>query len=274
MQYTREEVEEMRRLMGITDEEPINPAPGIGDVTGEYVLLENIVCRDADGNVREQYPKLYVKKDIERNPDGSFLKVTPYKSAVHFQQQANGLFTPPIGLSCRIAVELYRERADAEIAKILHQYFDYSPQDKDGLGHGWHCHGTLINWARNVIISHPNDSDFPSNGGTSNINAGKRYEISFEREGLQTMSLEDVLKGNNASMKKFVRQFTMLEQPELLVEIGNQFPKKKTAKVWVPGANCKDMRAVWLGCGSNSFILDANDYLYGNDAVRGVSASP
>ena len=78
MPYTPEEVEEMRRLMGITDEpEPMGidaslPA-GIADVTGDYICLENISCVDADGNVTETHPKLYVKKDIERK-DGKFIQ--------------------------------------------------------------------------------------------------------------------------------------------------------------------------------------------------------
>ena len=51
---------------------------GIADVTEDYTVLENISCVDADGNVTETHPKLYVKKDIERNADGSRLKFKPY----------------------------------------------------------------------------------------------------------------------------------------------------------------------------------------------------
>ena len=58
MPYTREEVEEMRRLMGITDEPGADgdrcslPA-GIADVTEDYIVLENISCVDADGMLQK-----------------------------------------------------------------------------------------------------------------------------------------------------------------------------------------------------------------------------
>ena len=271
MPYTREEVEEMRRLMGITDEpEPMGidaslPA-GIADVTGDYICLENISCVDADGNVTETHPKLYVKKDIERNADGSRLKFKPYAGITHFERQNNGLFLPPMGLSCRIAVELFKERQNPEIEKALKQYWDYV--SGDGKGYGWHCQNTLLDWNRNVIINYPNDADFTSHGGKNNVNLGKRYELSFEREGLQTMNLEDALNGHNAGMKKFAGQFTMLEHPELLVELGKYFGKP--ARLWMPDASCRDTRAAWLGCGSNDFDLSANGNLDCNSAARGV----
>jgi len=273
MPYTPEEVEEMRRLMGITEEpEPIKPAiapiSGIGDITADSILFENIVLKDADGNVKENHPKLYVKKDVERNA-GSFIQFTPYKGIAHFEQQNNGLFLPPFGLSCRIAVELFKEKQNPEIEKALKQYWDYV--SGDGKGYGWHCQNTLLDWARNVIINYPNDSDFTSHGGNDNVNSGKRYELSFVRAGLQSMDLEAVLAGNNVGMKQFARQFTMLEQPEALVELGKYF--NKTARLWIPDASCRDTRAAWLGCSSDSCVLVASDYLSGSGAARGVSRS-
>ena len=64
----------------------------------------------------------------------------------------------------------------------------------------------------------------------------------------------------------------MLEHPELLVELGKYFGKP--ARLWMPDASCRDTRAAWLGCGSDSFSLYANIDLGNNYAARGVRASP
>jgi hypothetical protein len=244
----------------------ITPA-GIGDIKEDYICLEHIACFDIDGKVHEYYPKLYIKKDIERNGNGQFIQFTPYKGISHFEQQGNGLFLPSLGLTCNILAALFKERQNPEIEKILNQYWDYV--SGDGNKYGWHAQNTLLDWHRNHIINYPYDGDFNTDGG-NNVNVGKvGYRLSFEREGLQTKELEKVYSGNNSSMKMFMRQFTMmLEQPDMLVEFGKYF--NKPAKIWIPNADCKDTRAAWLGCDHDYLYLDANGNLNSNYAARGV----
>lgn len=224
-------------------------------------MLKNISCIDADGIVREQRQNLRVKKDIERNPDGSIMIFKPYDAAAHLEQKGQHL--PSFPLSCNIALAFYRERADREIAKALQQYKD------KGNGNGWHCQGSLVAWGRGAIINYPNDSDFPSHGGKSGINAGRRYELLFEREGLKDMPIADVLKGDNKNMKRFARQLACVPQLEEFLELGQHLGKMPY--VWVSGS--KETRAVWLG-GNYDFYLLADDYLTNSGAARGVSASP
>ncbi|MFH1065546.1 MAG: hypothetical protein V1734_03510 [Nanoarchaeota archaeon] len=269
MPYTPEEVKEMRRLMGITDEpeqmriDTSLPA-GIADITAVYICLENISCVDADGNITENHPKLYVKKDIERKADGTFIRFTPYKGITHFEQQGNGLFVPSMALSCRILDIAWQNKGNPEFAKILEQYKDYGP------GYGWHCQNTLVDYAGQMIIYYPFDADFTSHGGTSGINTGKKIILPFSKNGLKSAALEDAL--NNANTARFVRQFTGLQNPAVLIEIGKYFGKP--ARLWFPGndaTNCNQTRAAWLGCDNNNFSLNANEYRNNNVvAARGV----
>jgi len=236
---------------------PVITAPAIADITADYILLKNISCIDADGIVREQHQTLRVKKDIERNPDGSIMFFKPYDAAAHLEQK--GMRLPSFPLSCNIALAFYRERADREIAKALQQYKD----------NGWHCQGSLVARGRSAIINYPNDADFPSHGGKSGINAGRRYELLFERN-LKNMLLADVLKGKNQNMKRFVGQLACVPQLEEFLELGQHLGR--IPYVWVSGSN--ETRAAWLGCGNSVFSLSASGSLGSSSAARGVSASP
>ena len=241
---------------------PLQAAPAIAEITGDYILLKNILCVDADGVAREQHQTLRVRKDIERNPDGSIMILKPYDAEAHLEQKGRHL--PSFPLSCNIVLAFYRERADREIAKALQQY------KNKGNGNGWHCQGSLVAWGRGAIINYPNDADFPSHGGNSGINAGRRYELLFEREGLKDMPVADVIKGNNKNMKRFVQQFSCIPKLEEFLELGQHLGK--IPYVWVSSSN--KTRAAWLGCGGDGFNLDANYDLYYDIAARGVRASP
>ena len=46
-------------------------------VEGEYLVLHNISCTDANGKVFERYDTLYVRRDIERS-DGKMQTFIPY----------------------------------------------------------------------------------------------------------------------------------------------------------------------------------------------------
>jgi len=267
MSYTLEEVEEMRRQMGITDEpEPIKPviAPAVSDITADYICLENIACVDADGNVFEQYPKLYVRRDVEKT-DGEILYFTAYNAAAHLEQKA--MRNPSFALHCNIAAALYAQRQEPELNKVLMQYKD------KGNGNGGHKPNTLISYAGQEVMHNPYDSDFPSDGGNSNINTGRRVALGFSKQGLKSMPLEQAL--NDSVALRFAKQLTGMANPELIVELGKYFGKE--AHLWVPNGdatNCNDTRAAWLGCGGSGFGLVADDSLGGSGAARGVRASP
>src|SRR3989338_11093038 len=117
---------------------------------GDFLLLENIVCKDARGRIFEQYKALEVRKDIfrrKRSPQN----FTPCEAAVYCEQQ--GLFLPSFALSCNILTALYQGKSDPAIAKVLGQYKSYSRYCD-----GWHITNTLIDWENTKIIHYPTDS--------------------------------------------------------------------------------------------------------------------
>ena len=67
-----------------------------------------------------------------------------------------------------------------------------------------------------------------------------------------------------------LKDFTGLENPAELSDVARYFGK--TARVWISSEN--KTRTTWLGYsnGNDSFDLNADDYLDGSSAVRGVAS--
>ncbi|MEK6809551.1 MAG: hypothetical protein AABY40_02670 [Nanoarchaeota archaeon] len=248
----------------------------------DFLILQNLTCVDADGRVFEQYPELLVRKDIFRN-GASQINFTPYQAIVHCQGQ--GLFLPSMALSCNIVAVLFQQAVRLEsdgtyttinpdVKKVLDQYKDH------GAGYGWQAQNTVIDYNHQKIIHYPHDADFTTHGGTSNVNSSRpRTELPFQKvsgiwpvkKTLENMTLEDGLK--HPLVSKFVKQFTGLANPSILIPIGQYFQKQ--AKVWFPTSpvkaeDCTETRAAWFGCISDSLDLDGDDNLNYNDAGRGV----
>ena len=222
----------------------------------DYLVLRDISCVDADGTIFEEYPEIYIKKDVERNRENSLI-LNPYSAAVYFEQQ--GLFLPSFALSCNIVVTLYKNKINADCKKILGQYKDH------GAGHGWHAQNTLIDWKINKIIHYPHDADFPQSGGSNGINQSQsRTSLDFNKKGISDMTLEKALKKPN--FEKYIRNLTGLVDPSNLIRIGVYFGK--TAYCWTSSSN--ETRAAWFGCGNGNFNLNANGSLSYTYAGRGV----
>jgi hypothetical protein len=246
----------------------------------DYITLENIICKDSEGNIIEQYNKIQVLKDIERdknNPDNSTnqLGFTPYEAIEHFEKQNNGFFAPSYALSCNILAALFKEgvKKDDEdkyvslnndASKVLDQYLNY------GLGYGWHSQNTVINWESKEIIHYPKDSDFPSHYGTDNINKNtQQTKLSFNvNKKFNNALLEKALK--DKELKKYIQNLTGLENPAILAEIGKYF--KKDSRVWVPNNPKKaDYTAsAWLGSNRSYFNIVTGESLGTIIVVRGV----
>lgn len=232
-------------------------APVIVSNLSDFLVLQNLNCVDAAGNIFESYPELRVKKDIFRDGTRQKINFTPYNAAAHCEK--NGLFLPSFALTCNIVAALYKNKTNPETASLLQQYKDH------GAGHGWQAQNTIINWGTGQIIHYPRDGDFPAHGGTNNINQSQAHKkLAFDRSGFGDTTLEEALKRPN--FNKYIRNLTGLANPADLVEIGKYFGK--TARVWVSSSN--ETRAAWFGCLSNNFNLYGNNNLNYNGAARGV----
>ncbi len=250
---------------------------------GNFLQLGNISCVGADGKEFEQYNSLAVRKDIFRN-GSSQINFTPYQAIVHCEGQ--NLFLPSIALSCNIVAALFK------LAVKLEANGTYTTLNQDaknvldhyknkGNGTGWHAQNMVIDYNAQRIIHYPLDADFPSHGGTNNINtAHPKIELPFKKkEGtwpitnkkLENMTLEEGL--NHPLVSTFVKQFTGLADPSDLVRVGQYF--QKPAKVWFPTnptkvEDCTETRAAWLGCVGSGFYLYGSNNLSGSGAARGV----
>ncbi|MFH1065016.1 MAG: hypothetical protein V1734_00740, partial [Nanoarchaeota archaeon] len=248
---------------------PVNAKPSIADIAADSILLENFGFTDAGGNVVEHYDKLRINTDVEKDDKGQILFFTVYGGEKHLEQK--GMMNMSLALHCNFLGYLSQNMGNSELKKVLMQYLN------KGNGNGSHRANTIFAYGEEKIIHNPYDADFPSHGGNSNINAGRRKELAFSKKGLKSMPLEQALK--DAAASGFVRQATCMEHPELLVRIGRDVFKQE-AYLWVPNgdaSDCNDTRVAWLGCYSDSFSLSAGGYLsgsYGDSlAARGVSSS-
>ena len=242
--------------------EPKNPEPPsrVSFSEGDFLTLENISCVDAEGNIFERYDRLDVARDIFRSGNAQVDR-TPYNHAVHCEK--NGLFLPSFALTCNIVARLYERRSDAEIERVLQQYKD------KGNGAGWHTQNTIIDFGSSKVIHYPSRSDFNQKDP---INSSQpRTILPFVKDSLEDALLKDALR--DVSTRGYVQQLTGLENPEVLIPIGEYF--SRPAKVWFPwngkaGKGFKEKLAAWFGCSDALFNLYADVDLYCTLAARGV----
>jgi len=257
------------------DEDQDSLPPAVPDVTSidNFIVLKNIRCVDADGRVFEEYPELYVAKDIIRRADVTHEYFNPYQAAEYFEQK--GLFLPSMALSCNIVVRLFQTAVekkgtryivkDAESKKILDQYKDY------GAGYGGQAQNTAVNWGKRQILHYPPEADFPHLGGMSNINQYRPVVKLPIPPLISNMDLADALR--SSVVTEYVRNLTGLEDPSLLLQVGKYFGR--VALIEAPSSiSSIDTRAVWFGCGYTDFDLDANSTFNCANAARGVCLNP
>jgi hypothetical protein len=247
----------------------------------EPILIEGIACVGSDGKVFERYGRLYVDGDVIRNPRECYsgigvhkhVRFAPYQAIS--QVEKLGSFVPDYPTHCNILVSLFRravrklgdgryEVLDPKAQAILHQYKNY------GSGYGWHNSNTIVDGVHDKIIHYPGDDDFPVYGGSDNINANRemleRLVKPFVRvKGWSNSSLEDAL--NDTKKVQFLKDFTGLEHPEVLLEIGEYLGET----AWFYPHSKDEVWATWLGCGGDgSFNVDSCSDLSDTGAARGV----
>ena len=222
----------------------------------DYIMLENITCTGAGGNIFEKYDKIYVKKDIEKDAEGNELDFTSYDAVVHLEEKR--LLLPSFALTCNILKELYQNRSNPDIKKVLQQCVEQ-----------WHAQKTIIDFNTEQIIHYPTTQDYDET--LKAVNAGRtKTTLNFKKATLQDELLESALQ--KTAEKRYVQQLTGLQNPRILVEIGKYFGEP--TKLWFPwsgqnGECFTGKRVAWLGCGSY-FYLYANGNFYGTYAARGV----
>jgi hypothetical protein len=240
----------------------------ITDITSEFICIDNITCIDADGIVREHYPKLYVRKEVEAKLDEWGLNHQFDISGAEEYLKNKKMFNPSFALHCNILNIFWQNREDKEIAGILEQYL------KAGEVCNIYKPNTLVDYARQLIINYPYASDFPSYKGNSNINEGRRIELGFSKAGLINMNLEHVLCYSIAL--RFLKQLTCMEHPEVFLEMKklcNKNPYLTIARRTPMSEDASDFDEVTsTSIGTNNFLicLDVSNYINESNRIRGV----
>ncbi len=240
----------------------------ISKITQNYVVLNNIRPVDADDTVLWSHPKLYIPKNIIKDANGNHVNKTPYEWAVFFEQQEqNGWFLPSPADTCNILAVLFKNREDKEVRRVFMQYKD------QGYGSGLHAQNGLVDFGVRQFIHYPNAADF---GKSGSVNAGRRRTaLSFDKFVLRSERLEDALRVPEKA--RYVRQWSCLKDPSVLVEIGEEYGNP--ARLWFPwnrknstGYNKKML--AWVGHIADIFTLYASGNLSFYYATRGVLQAP
>ena len=234
----------------------------------DFLVLENIVCVDADGNEFEKYDHIYVQRKVEKDTAGGILKLTPYAGISHCEQLP-GSFLPSSALLANIYVALHKT-AVGQLSKKIHdvskeeakQMLEEFKDRGDGFGGQWA--NTLLNWGTQEIVHYPQQSDFPT-GGRSNINSSlPRRVYPFHHANFKSTDLLAALSIPN--FRCYVQNYTGLSRPEDLLGVAQYFGK--TAHVWISTSTV--FRAAWFGWNSSNFNLGGCSNLDYGSAVRGV----
>ena len=274
----------------IEEEEQLSVKKDLSSVqdAGDYVIVRDIECTDADGNVFEKHDELWVPKDIERDGDNKSILLTPYNWNLHFEEKGKDCFLPSAALTLNYLLKILpaavRKRSDGEYAvineefkKVLDSYHDY------GLGYGYHAQNSLVAYGTSEMIHYPKKEEFIYAGGDVDVNSDREsIRLSFNKSELQDGLLSEGLK--NKDIERFVRQYSGVFEPEKLVDLGDYYSwlsgRDKPTRLWFPwhgkkGKNNTSTCASWVGCNSNDFNLIGNSNLdYSNAASRVQSFPP
>lgn len=246
-------------------EEMLNPKnPLIKPIEDQgYISLNNISCTDANGNLIEIYDKIFIKTYLATKD------FTIYGAASFFERQKGDIFLPSCALTCNILARLYELRHYEEMNHLLLQYKDH------GLNDGWHVQNTIVNWKEHRITHYPLISKIHKSTKicfVNNIRKTTIIDISIAK--FDDGPLEVLLRRNNYRFEEFIKNLAGLEDPEILVSIGEYF--NKPTRIWFPKNPLKEEQqsAAWIGCRHDNFDI----FLYSNanfsGPARGVSTNP
>ena len=266
---------------GVEEEKEISTKKDLLPVqdAGDYVIVRDIKCVGADGDVFEYHKELWVPKDVERDEDNKLRWFfSPYEAIVHFEKKANDWFLPSAALTLNYVLKIFpeavRKRSDGKYVTINEEFKKVLDKNYDS----WYAQNSLIAYGAGEIIHYPGKIDFNSADASVDINANiDSIRLIFDRSELYGCHLSEGLK--NKAIERFVRQFSGLTEPEKLVELGDYYGwlsgENQPTKIWFPwdgkrGRSFAKTRECWFGCDNGRFYLEADDYQGTLDAASGV----
>ncbi|MBM3200539.1 hypothetical protein FJZ53_06375 [Candidatus Woesearchaeota archaeon] len=214
----------------------------------DHVRLENVYCKDKDGNVFERYNRLFVRTSLATTNKIRESCFTLPGAVSFFERQKGDVFLPSNALTCSILAKLYELRHYEEMESLLLQY---SGHKKDG----WHLQNTLVDWNWQKIMHYPGYYEIPKKIKKRDINYKRACApLEFNIKHGEDAKLEFLLR--EPKMADFIKDLTGLENPEILVDIGDYF--KKPTRVWFPDEKHEQPEkpfTVWIGCRHDNFDI-------------------
>ncbi|MFH0870166.1 MAG: hypothetical protein V1866_03860 [archaeon] len=148
----------------------------IAAVLEDFIVLENIGCRGADGIVFEHYDRLWVPKQFHNLDERGFYE----KSVLRVQER--GMFIPSIALTFNIMAALYYNRNAPEINKSLKDYIHHYLNDGDGtIQNTLLTKTSIIHYPDKIFWTQVENSDNALLKETHPIDNGRK-SICFERK--------------------------------------------------------------------------------------------
>ena len=214
------EIEEEKQISIKKDLSPVQDA-------GDYVIVRNIECVDADGNVFEKHDELWIPKDVER--DKNYVKsFSVYGAIVHCEEKGNDWFLPSAAATLNYLLKIFpkavRKRSDGnyhtineEFKKVLDIF--YNGQDQF---FGVLAQNSLVAFGKSEIIHYPKKEDFTYASGDVGINFNRdSIRLEFDNSNLEVCCLLDGLE--NKGIERFVRQYSGVANPEELLNLGDYY---------------------------------------------------
>lgn len=196
---------------------------------GDFLILKNIECIDADDKVFEKHDEVWMMKDIHTNTSYHLLD-----GIKHFEEQwGNGWFLPSMALSTNILLKLFdlgvEKQSDGsyktlnENAKrVLDRYVNLNGNNT--FGNGQHLQNTIINYVNGDIIHYPKDKDIIGKykDKVNWINNDRdTTHLGFDKNSFGDGLLSRFSK--DSANEHFVRQLTGVKNLEKLIELGDYY---------------------------------------------------
>ena len=229
----------------------------------DYIMLEDITCTDADGNVFEQYKRLYLAKDvIHYSPLGE--KSSTFEAILTAESQ--GGFVPSLALTCNILAKLLQLKEDPTIDAVLRSYATLK-----GLG-TYTVQNTIIDCGNHEIIHYPMAHELVTAGfpRTVFVNVQQRRKFPYSAFGPGPISGPVwVLHPSflaNGEPKRFFQNLTGLSDPIVLYNISNYLGNG--FDIWTPSLFTESgTRSVAISLQTVGFRIHADRDINASDNV-------
>lgn len=190
----------------------------------DSIILYDINCVGADGNIFEHYDELLVNKQHEYLGNSNKIWLS---TAYHIAPK--DFFVPSLALTCNILASLFKfnkSRRNSSLVNLLQEYNGFNA--KNGLK--YHNQNTVINWAARKIVHNSNIYNRSISETRFDFDPDDFSNFALPQSNADYIRVEQALKNN--VFEEFMKNLTGLENPIDFIHLVNFF--RKQAILWIP----------------------------------------